>query len=80
MKRLLAFGLLMTMSALVQAETVYLVIKSEASSRDGTGLAIHSIPMKTMDACEEAGALLIASERFDIKYSRRDAFECIEGK
>ena len=75
MKSLFAVASLMTVSMPIQAETVYLLIKSTEQS---AGIALHSIPMTTMDQCEEAGALIISSERLDVKYADRDGFECIQ--
>lgn len=60
----------------VASETIYLVIKSET----GPGISIHSIPMDSADQCEEAGAELIGSSRFDTRFATRDGFECIVGK
>ena len=77
MKYLFAIASLMAVSIPVQAETVYLLIKSD---RSAGGIALHSIPMKSLDQCEEAGAMIISSERFDTKIATRDAFECIKGK
>ena len=58
------------------AETIHLVIKSETAS----GISIHSIPMDSAEQCEEAGAVIIGSSRFDTKHSKEDGFECIQGK
>lgn len=80
MRYLFALASLMAISTPVQAETVYLLIKSEMNYKYGGGLAVHSIPMPSAEKCEEAGALLISSERFDTKYANRDGFECIIGK
>jgi len=83
MKYLFAVASLMAVSvpAPVQAETIYLLIKSESSAHArGGGVALHSIPMTSLDQCEEMGALIIASDRFDAGYSKDDGFECIEGK
>ena len=77
MKCLFAVASLIVISLPVQAETIYLLIKSE---RTASGMALHSLPMETSDQCEEAGALVISSERFDTKFGKRDAFECITGK
>ena len=77
MKYLLALASLMAVSMPVQAETVYLIIKT---GQYQTGIALHSIPMKSMDQCEEAGALIVGSERFDVSTARKDGFECIRGK
>ena len=77
MKYLIVVASLMAVSMPVQAETVYLIIKS---AQFGTGIALQSIPMKSMEQCEEAGALLVSSERFDVKHIAKDGFECLEGK
>ena len=62
-------------------QTTYLLIKSEIKQRNmPVGLSIHSIPMTSLEQCEEAGAVLIASSRFDTHNSSSDVFECIEGK
>ena len=79
MKYLFAVVSLLAVSVPVQAETIYLIIKSDKQNHTG-GLALHSIPMETMDQCEEAGALLIASDRFDSRFAKDDGFECLEGK
>ena len=53
--------LLVSLSAIplpTQAETIYLLIKAE----NGSGLALHSIPIKSIGQCEEIGAFIIASE------------------
>ena len=77
MKYLFAVASLMAVSMSVHAETIYLIVKS---AQYGTGIALQSIPMKSMEQCEEAGALLMSSERFDVKNIVRDGFECVEGK
>ena len=64
----------------IQAETIYLLIKSETDGHREASIALHSLPMKSMDQCEEAGALIIASERLDTKHSNAEGFECIIGK
>ena len=81
MKYLFAVASLMAVSVPVQAETVYLLIKSESNAyQRGGGVALHSIPMTSLDKCEEMGALIIASDRFNAGYAKDDGFECIEGK
>ena len=62
MKSLFAVASLMTVSMPIQAETVYLLINQLSRGR----IALHSIPMTTMDQCEEAGALIISSERLTL--------------
>jgi hypothetical protein len=61
------------------SQTAYLLIKSEVRD-NGVGVSIHSVPMTTLEQCEEAGAILIASSRFDTRNASRDGFECVEGK
>tara|TARA_B100000965_G_scaffold39572_1_gene29129 strand:- start:160 stop:399 length:240 start_codon:yes stop_codon:yes gene_type:complete len=61
----------------IHAETIYLIIKSTENS---SGVALHSIPMQSMDQCEESGAKLIFSKKFDIKFAAKDSYECIKGK
>ena len=61
----------------VCAQTTYLVIKSDEYT---SGVALHSIPMLSQEQCEEAGAVIIGSSRFDTKHSKEDGFECIQGK
>ena len=81
MKYLFAVASLMAVSMPVQAETIYLLIKSEATEwKRGTGVALHSIPMTSLEQCEEMGALIISSERFDAGSAKEDGFECIQGK
>lgn len=79
MKWLLALPILLA-SAPANADTVYLLIKSQKGEYGYSGLALHSIPMKSLDQCEEAGALVISSERFKKGSGKYDTFECIEGK
>ena len=80
MKYLLAIASLMAISMPVQAETVYLVIKSVKGKYNAGGVSLHSLPMKSMEQCEEAGALIVTSTRFDVRSSSNDGFECVEGK
>ena len=78
MKYLFAVASLMAVSMPVEAETVYLLIKSY--TQYGGGLALHSLPMESLEQCEEMGAVIIASERLDTKLAKEDGFECIKGK
>ena len=80
MKYLLATFALITASVPVQAETVYLLIKSVKGNYGRGGVALHSIPMLSMDQCEEAGPLVISSERFNVPTAHNDGFECVKGK
>ena len=80
MKYLFAVASLMVASMPVQAETAYLLIKSARNTKSTGGVALHSIPMESLDQCEEAGGLIVASERFELKYASEDSFECIIGK
>ena len=60
------------------SETVYLIIKSKIqTSRQGSGVSLHSIPMTSIDQCEEQGALLVTSKSFDLRSADQDAFVCI---
>ena len=78
MKHLIAAASLMAVSIPVQAETIYLLIKAAGAS--GTP-ALHSIPMKSNEQCEEMGALIVSSKRFSaLKFASSDGFECIQGK
>ena len=79
MKWLLALPVLLA-SAPASADTVYLLIKSLKGPYNEGGMALHSLPMKTIEQCEEAGALIISSERFKTRAGKYDAFECVEGK
>lgn len=79
MKFLIAVASLIVTSMPVQAETVYLLIKSRIHA-SGSGIALYSIPMSSNQQCEEAGALIISSQRFDLRHAKEDAFECIQGK
>ena len=80
MKYLLVVASLMAVALPVQSESVYLLIKSARNTKLTGGIALHSIPMESLDQCEEVGALIVSSQRFDLKYASEDAFECIEGK
>ena len=68
----------------VNAESVYLVVKTITGTLMRGNGQLMVVPMKTMDGCEEAGQKLISSERFiKGKYGRitRDiSFEYLEGK
>ena len=79
MKYLFAVASLMAVSMPVQAETIYLIIKSSIFDSWGNAVTIHSIPMPSIDHCEEVGAELMSSKRFEIRKGK-DAFECIIGK
>ena len=79
MRNLFSIASLIAVALPVQAQTIYLIIKSEINI-PGTGVALHSIPMNSIEQCEEMGAIIVASERFDPKYAKQDGFECIEGK
>lgn len=89
MKRLLAAAIaLSTLGALpVAAETALRANPNENQSSIwlilamGNGLndgALLSLPMKSMDQCEEQGAVYITSERISNHFPR--GFECLEGK
>ena len=61
------------------ADTFYLIIKTRGSGKSRVP-ALLSVPMTSMEDCEEAGARIITSKRFDIDYASEDAFECLRGK
>ena len=79
MKHLFAFASLMAVSIPVQAETVYLIYKSSIYDSWGNAVTLHSIAMPSIDHCEEVGAELISSKRFEIPKGK-DTFECLKGK
>ena len=60
----------------VNAESVYLLVKTTTGSMMRENGQLMVVPMKTMDGCEEAGQKLISSERFSGPVS----FECLESK
>ena len=66
-----------TISSPALAENIYLLIKSEASGKNAISVSLHSLPMESMEQCEEAGAVIIAGERLDTRSAKRDGFECI---
>jgi hypothetical protein len=76
MKWLLALPILLA-SAPASAETVYLIIKSVGGPRNP---ALVSIPMKSMESCEEEGARISSSPRFQMKHADNDLYECVRGK
>lgn len=82
MKCLVAVAALMAVSIPVAAETTYLVVKSGmyARKKTGVGLALIKTPMLSQEQCEEAGAALVASSRFDTNLAGEDGFECLEGE
>ena len=55
----------------VNAESVYLVVKTTTGSMMRENGQLMVVPMKTMDGCEEAGQKLVSSERFI-----KGKFEC----
>jgi len=78
MKALLLATAALLVGLPVQAETAYLVLKSMKNTTIG-GITVVTIPMTSLDQCEEQGALLTTSKRFDRQYNQ-DVFECITGK
>ena len=90
MKRLLATVIaLSTLGALpVAAQTALRANPSENQSSTwlilaiGNGFndgALLSLPMKSMDQCEEQGAIYMSSERLS-KHLQHRGYECLEGK
>tara|TARA_Y100001933_G_C18540835_1_gene373112 strand:+ start:65 stop:307 length:243 start_codon:yes stop_codon:yes gene_type:complete len=75
---ILSVSLLLTVVGVLPSfsETVYMIIKSYSYE----GLAGYTIPMKSLEQCEEAGASVIGSERFILAPSDKVGFECIVGK
>ena len=84
MKRLLLLPLLLSLTSAVNAESVYLVVKTTTGSMMRENGQLMVVPMKTMDGCEEAGQKLVSSERFIKgkfgKITRDISFECLESK
>ena len=68
----------------VNAESVFLVVKTTTGSMMRENGQLMVVPMKTMDGCEEAGQKLVSSERFIKgkfgKITRYISFECLESK
>ena len=68
----------------VNAESVYLVVKTTTGSMMRENGQLMVVPMKTIDGCEEAGQKLVSSERFIKgkfgKITRDISFECLESK
>ena len=62
----------------VNAESVYLVVKTTTGSMMRENGQLMVVPMKTIDGCEEAGQKLISSERFF--HPKNVSFECLESK
>ena len=60
------------------AENVFLLIKSKAGSGyKNANVTSFVVPMASMDVCEEAGAKILASKRFDVPHAEQDGFECV---
>ena len=76
---LLASAVLLT-GLPVQSETVYLVVKSKSGGGSYSGVTLYSIPMTSVDQCQEQGALLVTNESFHLSNADQDAFACITGK
>ena len=74
----------LTIPTAVNAESVYLVVKTTTGSMMRENGQLMVVPMKTMDGCEEAGQKLVSSERFIKgkfgKITRDISFECLESK
>ena len=68
----------------VNAESVYLLVKTTTGSMMRENGQLMVVPMKTMDGCEEAGLKIVSSERFNKgkfgKITRDISFECLESK
>ena len=68
----------LALPAAVNAESVYLVVKTITGTLMRGNGQLMVVPMKTMDGCEEAGQKLISSERFF--HPKNVSFECLESK
>ena len=67
--------------ATVNAESVYLVVKTTTGSMMRENGQLMVVPMKTMAGCEEAGLKIVSSKRFNKgKITRDISFECLESK
>ena len=64
----------------VNAESVYLVVKTTTGSMMRENGQLMVVPMKTMAGCEEAGLKIISSERFKDRMTKSMAYECLESK
>ena len=64
----------------VQSETVHLLIKSRSGGGVYAGISTYSIPMTSVDQCQEQGALLVTNKSFQLQNADVDAFACITGK
>ena len=62
-----------------QSETVYLIYKASIYDSWGVSVSIHSLPMPSIDSCEEVGAELISSKRFEFR-DGKDVFECVTAR
>jgi len=83
MRRNLLLALLVaapTLTTPASAETIYLILKSDGYGGATNDVALLKVPMETIEQCEEEGARIITSKRFDTDGAKRDAFECIRGK
>ena len=77
----IAFGAALLASAAIAQEStlkedkpsIWLVLSS------GYGNYLHSLPMKSMDQCEEQGAIFLSSKRIE-RLRNHLGFECLEGK
>ena len=84
--KLLLFPLVATLAlpSAVNAESVYLVVKTITGTLMRGNGQLMVVPMKTMDGCEEAGLKIVSSERFNKgkfgKITRDISFECLESK
>tara|TARA_Y100000022_G_scaffold187901_1_gene185762 strand:+ start:414 stop:668 length:255 start_codon:yes stop_codon:yes gene_type:complete len=84
MKRLLATAIAFTTLGLlpVAAETAVQSTPDEDHSSIWLILnrrSLLSLPMKSLEQCEEQGAIFMSSERLD-KHLPHRGFECLEGK
>ena len=64
----------------VNAESVYLLVKTTTGNRHVPNGQSWVVPMKTMAGCEEAGLKIISSNRFKDRMTKSMAYECLESK
>ena len=65
----------------LNAESVYLVVKTTTGSMMRENGQLMVVPMKTIAGCEQAGLKIISSKRFNKgKITRDISFECLESK
>ena len=82
MKKLLipVFAVLMGATP-AHAGSVWLIMKEAVFLKsDRFSLALEKLEMKSMEQCEEQGAVFVSSERMGKSRGKYVGFECLEGK